>query len=142
MARIVACLPKLKTILQNNSILHHTPLSICLKLCGMGKTAAYSILNANSLGDKRSGGYKYLMINKSTFSFLLLVEIVYALITTIIFIFMKYVYYNFLQFPTLLLDMRPAPTCPPKQMPLLITSSLCSIKTCIIMGGLEKRWII
>ena len=72
----------------------------------MGKIADYSILNANSLGDKRSGGFKYLMITiKSTFLFLFLVEIVYALIITQSYIFMKYVN-NFLQFPTLLLDVR------------------------------------
>ena len=43
----------------------------------MGKTAAYSILNAKSLGDTRSGGSKNLMITiKSTILFLILVEIV------------------------------------------------------------------
>ena len=43
----------------------------------MSKTAAYSILNANSLGDKRSGGSKNVLITiKSTIMFLLLVEIV------------------------------------------------------------------
>ena len=55
LARKVSYLPKLKTILQNNSILQHTPLSSCFKLCGMGKTAAYFIMNANSLDDKCSG---------------------------------------------------------------------------------------
>ena len=44
-----------------------------------------------------------LNIIKQTFLFLFLVEIAYALITIKIYIFMKYVY-NFLQFPTLLLD--------------------------------------
>ena len=61
-------------------ILHHTLLSSCLELCGMGETAAYYILNANLLGDKRSGGSTYFMITiKSTFLFLSLVEIVHTL---------------------------------------------------------------
>ena len=43
----------------------------------MGKTAAHSILNAKSLGDKRSGGFKNLMITiQLTILYLLLVGIV------------------------------------------------------------------
>ena len=49
-ATIVACMPKL-----NNLPKHQRPLASCLKLCAMGKTAAYSILNVNSLGDTSSG---------------------------------------------------------------------------------------
>ena len=79
----------------------------------MGKNAAYSILNANSLGDKRSGGYKHLMITiKSKILFLLLVKIVYTLITIQIYVFMnifKPSYNSQLYFWTW------TRTCPPKQ---------------------------
>ena len=50
LATIVTCMPKF----QNYSILHHKPLASFLKFCALGKTAAFSILNANSLGDTSS----------------------------------------------------------------------------------------
>ena len=56
-ATIVACMPKF----HNYSILHQRPLPSFLKFCAMGKTAPYSIFNANSLGDTSCVvvGYEY-----------------------------------------------------------------------------------